>query len=77
MKRAFKWLGKQLEFCFGVLLIALLLPLLAFALFVLRGVLVIAAIVALGTSVVLYCIFPRFRHRVDQIGHPVPRLRVR
>lgn len=77
MKRAMKWLGKRLEICFGVLLVALLLPLLAFAVFVLRGVLFVAAIIALAVSVVLYCSYPRFRHWADQIGHPSPRLRVR
>jgi hypothetical protein len=71
------WLGRRLEFCLGVLLVALLLPVLAFVVVVLRGVLFVAAIVGLAAAVLLYCAYPRFRHRVDQLGHPTPRLRVR
>ena len=66
-----------LEICLAILLIAVLLPVLAFAMIVLRGALLLGAIAGLAVSVVLYCAYPRFRHWVDQIGHPVPRLRVR
>jgi hypothetical protein len=77
MTHAFKWVGKRLEFCLAVLAVALLLPLLAFAVVVLRGLVVIAAIVVLGVAAVLYGTYPRFRHWADQLGHPAPRLRVR
>lgn len=77
MKRGWKCLGRRLEFCLGVLLVALLLPVLAFAIVVLRGVLFVGAILGLVGSLVLYCTYPRFRHWADRIGHPTPRLRVR
>ncbi len=77
MKRSVKWLGERLEFCLGVLLVALLLPLLAFVLVVLRSVLFVAAILGLSVSVLLYCTYPRFRHWAEHIAHPGPRLRVR
>lgn len=77
MKRAFKWIGNRLEFCLGVLLVALLLPLLALAVVVLRGVLLVAAIAGLAISAILYCSSARFRHWAGRLGHPAPRLRVR
>lgn len=66
-----------IEICLAVVLIALLLPLLAFALIVMRGVFLLLAMGGLAVSAVLYCTYPRFRHRVDQLGHPTPRLKVR
>ena len=77
MKRAFKWIGHRLEFCLGVLLVALLLPLLALAVVVLRGVLLVAAVVGLAVSAIVYCSSARFRRWVGRLGHPTPRLRVR
>ena len=77
MKRALRWLRKSFEICLGVLIIALLLPLLAVAVFLLRGLLLVGGIIALGAAGLLYCTYPRFRHWADRIGHPVPRLRVR
>jgi hypothetical protein len=77
MKRGVKWLENRLEFCLGVLLVVLLLPLLALAVVVLRGVLFVAAIAALIAAALLYGIYPRFRHWADQLGHAPPRLRVR
>lgn len=76
MTRAWKCLEKGLECCGGLLIVAVSLPLLALALFVLRGVLMVAAVAAVVTTLVLYCAYPRFRHWADQMCRPT-KLKVR
>jgi len=62
MKRPWSWFGRGIEWCGAVLLVAAGLPLIALALFLLRGVLLVAALLGIVSVAALYCAYPRFRH---------------
>lgn len=61
MKRARELLKDTAEYCGALVVVLLALPLLALTAFVLRGVLALAAVAALGCGAVLYCAHPGFR----------------
>jgi hypothetical protein len=61
MREARRWLRTGLEYCGVFVLVAVVLPCMALAMFVLRGVLLVAAIVAIVGAAVLHCTSRRFR----------------
>ena len=62
MKRAWNRVGRGLELCGTMLLVVVSLPLIAIAAFLIRGVLLVAALAAIAGCIALFCVSPRFRH---------------
>jgi hypothetical protein len=58
--------------CGTVLLVVVTLPIIAIAAFLIRGVLLVAAIAGIAGCVALYCLSPRFRHWA---GHRTAQIR--
>lgn len=65
MKRNWKPIGASLEWCGTLCLVAVTLPVLAVAAFILRGLLLAAALTALVAGAFVYWLNPRFRAWVD------------
>lgn len=61
MSEARRWFRTGLEYCGVFVLVAVVLPCMALAAFLLRGVLLIAAIVAIVGAAILHCSSRRFR----------------
>jgi predicted membrane channel-forming protein YqfA (hemolysin III family) len=61
MRQARRWFRTGLEYCGVFVLVAVVLPCVALAGFLLRGVLLVAAIVAIVGAAVLLCVSSRFR----------------
>jgi hypothetical protein len=72
MRQARRWFRTGLEFCCVFVLVAVVLPCVALAFFLLRGALLVAGLVAIVGGVVLHCVSPRFRcwvcGAVERIG---------
>lgn len=67
MKHAPSWLCTGLEVCGVVLVTAVCLPVLALGLFLLRAVVLAAAVAAVALTFALYCLAPGFRARFNRI----------
>jgi hypothetical protein len=65
MKRPWSWFEKGIGWCGAFLLVAASLPFIALALFLLRGVLLVAALFGIVGVGALYCAHSRFRHWAD------------
>ncbi len=61
MREARRWFRTGLEYCGVFVLVAVVLPCMALAVFLLRGVLLVAAIVAIVGAAILHCSSRRFR----------------
>lgn len=61
MREARRWLRTGLEYCGVFVLVAVVLPCVALGAFLLRGVLLVAAILAIVAAGVLHCASHRFR----------------
>ncbi len=71
MKRTWHSLGTGLEWCGAICLVAVSLPLIAVTAFLLRGLLLAAALLGIVSVIGCYFLFPRFRGWVDHcVGHP-------
>lgn len=61
MREARRWFRTGLEYCGVFVLVAVVLPCMALAFFLLRGVLLVAAITAVVGAGILHCTSRRFR----------------